>query len=165
MNYRNILIALCLLGACFSCTAPNAKVTPSFDSKFNELAAQMTTDEVKKLLGPASLRELKDGIETWHYENIGEGSFPKYVQFKSGAVTGFGKEETSPSKSDQPSLPSNNREIGQSCKDDVECQSRNCHFNKCSGKDNCNVDLGKICATNHDCCSHFCDFNICRNPH
>jgi hypothetical protein len=44
----------------------HAEPTP-FDQKFNQLQKNMKVDQVKALLGPPDLREVKEYKEIWHY--------------------------------------------------------------------------------------------------
>ena len=157
---------LCFLLVLYGgCSAP----IPHFESQFDGLRADMAQDQVKELLGPPDLKELKDHIETWHYGKDSESSHARYVQFTERKVTGFGREQSlwaplpAPSeKSDQISRPLHSKLISESCKQDDECQSANCHFKVCAGKNNCTLNAGQVCGTDNDCCTGLCDFGICR---
>ncbi len=131
-----------------------------FDKKFNTLEKDMTPKEVKALLGSPDLREVKGTGETWHYsENEG-----RQVIFDNGKVTEFGKEGPKVAATPTPAptpLP-HILGIGEECKKSLECQSDNCHFGRCSGKNNCSVPLGKQCGTDSDCCDGKCDFQKCK---
>lgn len=133
-----------------------ASQTTKFDDKFNQLSARMNTTDVQNLLGPPSLKELKDKVETWHYTSAGEG---RYVQFQDGQVIGFGRDNPLLSSSPPPSF---NKTIGESCSHDGDCQSRDCHFGHCVGKNNCRSEEGQVCASDADCCTQWCDFGVCR---
>jgi len=134
----------------------------SFDQKFNTLERGMARAQVKTLLGPPDLREAKGTTETWHYSQ-NEG---RQVIFDEGKVTEFGKERPAagPTPTLGPTPIPHILGIGEDCKKDIECQSENCHFGRCSGKNNCSVPLGKTCATDSDCCDGRCDFQKCKKP-
>ena len=132
----------------------------SFDQKFNTLQKSMALPDVKNLLGPPDLRELKGDLETWHYNQNGG----RIVIFDKSGIVEFGREQN-PSVSQTPVEPILvNLDIGQACKEDKQCTSQNCHFHICSGKNNCAVPIGKICAVNSDCCTGLCDFGKCKKP-
>ncbi len=123
----------------------------------------MSAPQVKDLLGAPDLRELKGEKETWHYSQ--EGGLQ--TVFESGKLVEFGRDE--PQKqmvigtpAPTPPLPVHILKIGDECHKDVECQSDNCHFHLCSGKNNCSVPVGKTCGTDSDCCEGRCDFQKCR---
>ena len=151
-----------------SCASKEAK----FDSQFNQLQTHMTFDQVKQLLGPPDLREVKPKtpetsisagvlIETWHY--IREDG--RVVLFEGGQVTSFGRDNgvsSTVDRGDGAKVIVTPRAIGETCRVDSECIEQNCHFHICSGKNNCQVPVGAVCATNQDCCGGFCDFNICK---
>jgi hypothetical protein len=146
------------LGLGISCSTTH---TPSFDSKFNQLQSDMPQDKVQELLGTPDLKELKEGVEFWNY-NQNDG---RYVQFKNGHVVAFGRGVWAPTNPNAPQVnptPFVAKNIGDTCKIDDDCVSKNCHFKVCSGKNNCQVPDGKVCATNTDCCSGLCDFGFCR---
>jgi hypothetical protein len=128
-----------------------------FDKKFNTLEKGMTTKAVKTLLGAPDLREAKGTGETWHYEG-------RQVIFDNGKVSEFGKEgpQVAATPTPEPTTVPHTLGIGDTCKKDVECQSENCYFKKCSGKNNCSVPFGKLCATDSDCCDGKCDFQKCK---
>jgi len=147
-----ILIAL-LISTAFA--APTA-----FDQKFNTLEKGMGPAQVKALLGPPDLREAKGTTETWHYyQNEG-----RQVIFDGGKVTEFGKEQPAPPPTPTlgPTAVPHILRIGDECKKNLECQSDNCHFGRCSGKNNCSVPAGQQCATDNDCCDGRCDFQKCK---
>ncbi|MDZ4677062.1 MAG: hypothetical protein SGI74_06080 [Oligoflexia bacterium] len=160
-QYKNLWILIFCISSFLSCSTS----LPKFDTRFNQLQAQMPVEKVSQLLGEPDLRELNNGVESWNYNQL-DG---RYVQFKEGKVTAFGRgviqaarlatPESSPSLNPTPFVA---KGIGLTCSNNLDCQSKNCHFKKCSGPNNCNVDIGNICATNNDCCSGFCDFGFCR---
>ena len=148
------------IGACSS-TSPQS---PSFDKNFNQIYAEMPQSQVEQLLGAPLLKELQDGTETWHYSQSGG----RRVHFREKKVIGYGAEPPKlvsvPAATPQGSPASVvvDRALGEACDVDGECQSGNCHFHKCSGKNNCHVREGGVCAKDSQCCTGFCDFQICR---
>jgi len=134
-----------------------------FDRKFNELQRDMRTEQVKSLLGPPDLREVKDEKEIWHY-NSGDG---RRVVFVNGKLAEFAIDQKAqlsavPAPTPTPIPPPVDLEIGADCKSDNECKLKNCHFHQCAGRNNCTVPVGKVCATDAQCCSGNCDFQICK---
>ena len=157
------ILHLILLGLTFGATL--ALATPNtFDQKFNDLQKDMSTAQVKVLLGPPDLREAKDDKEVWHY-NVNGG---RRIAFDHNKVTEFGKDEGQPLPPTAAITPvpsptiSSNLEIGEDCLKDAQCKSRNCHFHTCSGLNNCSVPLGHVCGSDADCCGGKCDFQICK---
>lgn len=150
--------ALLTLFVVLSC----AKAPPAipFDQKFNQLELGQTTDQVQTLLGPAVLREVKDGKEIWHYQL----DDPRDVEFKDKKVVAFFRGtpvNTTGPATGTPALTAP-KKIGEDCEANKDCQSLNCHFKTCSGSNNCSKNIGDRCATDRECCSGFCDFAVCK---
>ena len=141
----------------------------------------MTFDQVKQLLGPPDLREVKPKtqapaaptdapvdapmVESWHYFKD-DG---RLVLFEGGQVVSFGRDDgksggdaLAASGAEGVGSSSGPRPIGESCRLDKDCLGKNCHFHVCSGPNNCQVPVGGVCANNQDCCGGFCDFSICK---
>ncbi len=152
-NFLLLSLAFLILLSLRLTAAPNA-----FDEKFNSLERNMTPTQVKTLLGPPDLREVKDDQELWHYA-VNNG---RRLIFKNGKLTEFGMDVPAQAPTPTPTPPPHDLTIGSSCKNDKECKSDNCHFGTCSGSTNCSATLGHICATDADCCEGRCDFQFCR---
>ncbi|MCC6277592.1 MAG: hypothetical protein IT289_06740 [Oligoflexia bacterium] len=149
---------LCMALVLSSCSST------SKNNRYNALAAQMTKAEVQSSLGEPQEKSLIDGIETWYYENR---TF--LIRFKDQKVTAFGRSqdfflETGNSTSPQPATPppEGSRALGERCESNSNCQSGNCHFKTCAGKNNCTLTFGKTCATDSQCCEGKCDFGKCK---
>jgi hypothetical protein len=61
-----------------------------------------------------------------------------------------------------PVVPSRSKKYGEKCDDDEQCQSVDCHFGHCVGKNNCTRSIGDTCTSNNDCCDSRCDFDVCK---
>jgi hypothetical protein len=143
---------------------------PRFDSKMNQLNLGMAPEAVSQILGAPELREASEDKEKWLYNLREPLAEQRFVLFTGGKVSAFGRTQsvTAPQavptleKSDQLNPNSTPRPIGEACKEDQECESQNCHFKRCSGKNNCSVPEGRVCGDDNQCCTGFCNFGICR---
>lgn len=157
--------------AASTATSAAASASPStFDQKFNKLDVGESTDKVQKRLGDPTLREVVEGIEIWHYSSGVTLSTPKKVDFKNKKVIGFSQDEAAIEllNTSKPAVPEEDfvtRKIGDECKVDRQCESKNCHFKICAGKNNCTLVVDDVCANNKDCCTGFCDFGKCKERH
>jgi hypothetical protein len=82
-KFLSTLTLLLVLGVLAS-AAPTA-----FDKKFNRLQKNMSITQVQTILGGPDLRELRDNIETWHFNDSGG----RRVIFVDGIVNSFGADD------------------------------------------------------------------------